>query len=75
MTCIITPRLASRATPPRVSRTARTTPTMPTVPPIAPERPPSVFKRGPKASNAADALDRSREGGGAREDELEREKE
>ncbi len=27
------------------------------------------------ASNAADALDRSREGGGAREDELEREKE
>lgn len=59
MKCIVTPRLASRATPRFASRTARTTPTMPTLPPIAPERPPSVFKRGPKASNAADAHEKS----------------
>ena len=59
MKCIITPRLASRATPPRASRTVHATRDMPTVPPHPPDPPPSVFKRGPKASNAADATDAS----------------
>ena len=56
---IITPRLASRATPPRASRVVRATRDMPPVPSHPSASAPSVFKRGPKASNAADATDAS----------------
>ena len=53
------PSLASRATSRRRARAVRATHRMPPVPSHPPASAPSVFKRGPKASNAADAHEKS----------------